>query len=433
MRVFFVFIILILNSFSYSFAQSLLKKRINLDVYEEKFSNILDIITEESDIFFSYNSELFPADQKFTLKVKDTPVEEVLNRLLVGTGINYAIFKDQIIFNLPAESTFKYSVKGVILDSLTNEPIANAHVYLDGTEIGAYTNMEGIFQFSNVTKGTYELVISHINYGVKNYYLYVNKGLDEFTLSIPPKVVVLDEFKVLSAKNKFWNVYYSIFVEEFIGSSVNSEKCIIKNPEAVRILFDSTDSYKEFEVFTTEPLIIHNEALGYKLNYDLIFFKSKAGVIRYVGKTNFDALSPEETKGHRRWKKKRYHAYTGSLRHFIQAEMTDELKQNKFRTQIVDEVPELVELKYYPANLKSKEMIRLKNICESLPVGKYIQVLHGSDKISYIGKLDTTINREYMRFDEYFDLSDGIMVYGYWSKQRLADALPLSFYLSLEE
>jgi hypothetical protein len=99
----------------------------------------------------------------------------------------------------------------------------------------------------------------------------------------------------------------------------------------------------------------------------------------------------------------------------------------------VDEVPELVELKYYPANLKSKEMIRLKNICESLPVGKYIQVLHGSDKISYIGKLDTTINREYMRFDEYFDLSDGIMVYGYWSKQRLADALPLSFYLSLEE
>ncbi len=428
----FVFAILILKM-SVIQAQSPLKKRIDLDVFEERFSVILDIITEESDIFFSYNSELFPAGQRFTLSVTNATVEEVLDLLLVGTGINYAIFKDQVIFNLPSQSEKRYTVKGTITDSLSNGFIQNAHVYLDGTEFGAYTDLKGSFEIPGVPRGTYELVISHVSYGIKNYYLYVNDGLDAFQLKIPPKILLLDEFKVLSSRSKFWNVYYSIFVDEFIGTSENASKCIIQNPEAVKILFDSTDSYKEFEVFTTEPLVIRNEALGYKLNYDLIFFKSKAGVIRYVGKTNFESLEADRNRDQRKWNKKRNHAYEGSLRHFIQAEIEGQLKQNKFRVKVVDMVPESEELKYYPANLKSKEMIRLKNICESLPEGKYMQILHGTDQLSYIGKLDTTFQQNNINFEEFFDVSDGIMVYGYWSKQRLADALPLSFYLSLEE
>ena len=380
-----------------------------------------------------YNSELFSSTQRFTLNVADRPVSEILDLLLTGTGIDYAIFKNQVIFQLPEVKQKKHSINGVLYDSLSNSFIQGAHIYLDGTEFGEYSTHEGAFDFEDVPKGTYELVISHISYGVKNYYLYVNDNVEDLKIRIAPAINILQELEVLSSKSKNWDLYYNIFVEEILGTTYNSEKCEILNKEVIKIAFDSTDAFKEFEIYSTEPLHIKNEALGYELLYDLIFFNSEHGIIKYVGKTNFEPLESADKKQMKKWGKRRTQAYKGSLRHFIHADLDGELRTNKFRTDVVNEIPESIEFKFFPANLNSKEILRLKKISDDLPEDKYLMVQYAGSEISYIGKTSTFLKSGYEEYAELLDLTEGIMVYGVWSKKRLSDALPLSFYLSIEE
>jgi len=56
---------------------------------------------------------------------------------------------------------------------------------------------------------------------------------------LDPKVNQLKELKVVSLKYKEWEKYYSIFKQEFLGSTRNASKCEILNPEVLDFTFNS--------------------------------------------------------------------------------------------------------------------------------------------------------------------------------------------------
>ncbi len=56
-------------------------------------------------------------------------------------------------------------VSGVITDSKTGEPVANANVVLIGTDYGAATSLDGDFYILNVRPGKYDITVTHVNYG----------------------------------------------------------------------------------------------------------------------------------------------------------------------------------------------------------------------------------------------------------------------------
>jgi hypothetical protein len=56
------------------------------------------------------------------------------------------------------------TISGNVKDGKTNEAIIGANVYIQGTQVGSATDIEGNFSIANVKPGTYSLVVSFITY-----------------------------------------------------------------------------------------------------------------------------------------------------------------------------------------------------------------------------------------------------------------------------
>jgi outer membrane cobalamin receptor len=56
------------------------------------------------------------------------------------------------------------SIGGLVIDAVTKEPVIGASVLIQGTQVGAMTDLEGKFVIANVKPGTYSLSISFITY-----------------------------------------------------------------------------------------------------------------------------------------------------------------------------------------------------------------------------------------------------------------------------
>jgi outer membrane receptor protein involved in Fe transport len=72
-----------------------------------------------------------------------------------------------IIIPLSIASTYAQesgSIFGKVVDSATGEELIGANIFLEGTTIGAATDIEGNFKISNVPAGTYSLIASMIGY-----------------------------------------------------------------------------------------------------------------------------------------------------------------------------------------------------------------------------------------------------------------------------
>jgi TonB-dependent receptor len=71
------------------------------------------------------------------------------------------------VFFLLITSAFSAStgiIEGIISDTETNEPLAGANVFLEGTSKGAATDIEGKYRVSNVPAGECVLVVTYIGY-----------------------------------------------------------------------------------------------------------------------------------------------------------------------------------------------------------------------------------------------------------------------------
>ena len=101
------------------------QKRKN-DLVNGSFDNvplevIFDSLSAQTNYLFSYNSDLLPKGSLYTITADNTPIDQFLSRLLVGTGLKYSFFKDQIILNYePPEQIVKRKKKHVcdLRDSL---------------------------------------------------------------------------------------------------------------------------------------------------------------------------------------------------------------------------------------------------------------------------------------------------------------------------
>lgn len=60
-------------------------------------------------------------------------------------------------------------IQGHILDSQSSEPLPGANVYIEGTNYGAATDLNGRFVISSIPPGNYKLVVRYIGYGEKTF------------------------------------------------------------------------------------------------------------------------------------------------------------------------------------------------------------------------------------------------------------------------
>src|SRR6476659_8907430 len=84
----FNFIILFIFISSASYAQAILQKNISLDVSRQRLDNVLEILSNKGNFYFSYNSSIINRDSLITMSTKNKTVKAILIMLL-GSRYEY--------------------------------------------------------------------------------------------------------------------------------------------------------------------------------------------------------------------------------------------------------------------------------------------------------------------------------------------------------
>jgi hypothetical protein len=208
-------------------------------------------------------------------------------------------------------------IRGRVTDAEKNLPLARASVFLNNTSIGTSTDENGRFALQ-VPAGKFELIISSIGY--ESHYQVINPSDNEmeYLVKLNLKEESMEEVIILPYDPDGWRNWGNFFIDHFIGTRSESSDCKIKNSGALKFRLNKITD--ELIVTSSEPLVIENKALGYKVIYDLVkfSFSFKTRYLVFSGYPFFEEMEGNLSKK-QKWKKKRLEVYQGSLMHFMRS------------------------------------------------------------------------------------------------------------------
>lgn len=139
--------------------------RVNIRMNNAKLDHILNAIEKQTDYLFIYNNEV-NTNRTASVKVKNKPVSEVLDKLLHGTGIRYKLEGTHIILsrqtdNASTNQQQSRKITGTVTDS-QGEAIIGANIHVKGSTTGSITDVNGNFSIEAGPNAVIE--ISYIGY-----------------------------------------------------------------------------------------------------------------------------------------------------------------------------------------------------------------------------------------------------------------------------
>ena len=205
-------LLVLLLSFRISFGQkeniSALDKLINLEVKNETISSILDHISLQANVFFSYDATLIEAEKRTDILITDKTIRETLDSLF-NCRFKYKLLGDQIIIGLAdADSTNKKQIiieppkpkvitfRGKVVDRDEKDVLPYSSVFIQGKNIGTVSNNDGDFVLKITESMKLDTIIVSC-LGYRQHIQPVSEILDKsYTISLQPTSVQLKEIKV---------------------------------------------------------------------------------------------------------------------------------------------------------------------------------------------------------------------------------------------
>ncbi|HUR31184.1 MAG TPA: TonB-dependent receptor [Saprospiraceae bacterium] len=99
----------------------------------------------QSGINIIYSDNVIEKLPLITLEMKSVNVEEVLKEVLKGTNVDYKYLGDQIVLYQSSSPILKFSISGIVTDSVSGEPLISAYVYDEQSNKSTFTNEYGYF------------------------------------------------------------------------------------------------------------------------------------------------------------------------------------------------------------------------------------------------------------------------------------------------
>ncbi|GAB3320419.1 hypothetical protein GCM10027299_13670 [Larkinella ripae] len=207
------------------------------------------------------------------------------------------------------------TISGQVTEWHTKQPMPFANVYLNNSTHGTTTDAKGRYKLTNVPLGTIELVASFLGYQPARQSVRLENGQARVVnLELKGTGVTLADVTIKAKRDKSWERQFRTFERELLGTTPFRNQCEVINPNALRF----TEENHVLKATATEPVIIENRALGYRIQYDMQYFEIRQnGVMYFAGATRFEELKPTDTRQAERWRSNRQRAYAGSTRHLI--------------------------------------------------------------------------------------------------------------------
>lgn len=422
--------------------------RFSLQFEDESLPRILELVSASTGYLFSYNSEIAESVGLFTMAKNDVSLDEFMNALLLGTGLEHQVFGNQIIIKTKTliesiRSPSNFSISGRVVDLATDEPIHGVNVFLSETNLGGVTDLDGYYIIDRVPLGTYEVIFSHISYELKTEIIkQTRSGIRTVNTQMTEQTTLLDTLQIVSRRfigPEERGEYVDIFEQEFLGRSINASKCELQNPEVLEFIYDPIND--KLEVFAMEPIQIVNRHLGYEIFYVFDHFIKVGNVVDFYGKAKFQSLKPESKRDIRIWTRNRKRVYYGSFLHFRRSLVSNTLREDGFRVYQI-ETEDLGEVNNTKREKVSADFILFRDGDDlELRFTGFLEVIYrkrpdaayreqffeasgsGTSQLSLLKLIqDHVVIRNNGRM-EY----PGVGTYGYWYWERLGDLLPENY------
>jgi len=316
-------------------------------------------------------------------------------------------------------------ITGYVSDEKTNRKISQAVIYFDGTFHRTITDIHGRFTFDI---SDYPLMPVTVSMG--GYYSVIfepEPSVEPIEILLKPKVLEKVESSGNAEEVEERKGYLKKFKNIILGKTHNALSCDIINENDIFFKVD----YDTLKAYSSNPLLIHNEALGYKasLYLDKFELNTKDESYNYSGNILFiEDLATTEAPN-KKYIKKRGEAYPKSRTYFFRLLWANKLDSEGFVVK-----NSLNEDLFYDDIVidKGGERKYLKH--SGKDISTYIVFVENEAVYDAWGRLDvsciteiTLKNDVYFDKNGYFNPSD-ILWGGKLSKQRIADLLPLEYY-----
>ena len=342
--------------------------------------------------------------------------------------------------------------KGLLLDKLTNQPIAGASVFINASGIGTITASDGTFDLSKFIEAQFGhpvLTIAAMGYKTTTYNLTNSK--DALVIYLIPLVRELQTVTVKAAEKNGWEKYGKDFIESFLSYSDFSKLCTIENHEVLKFYYDRKNNV--LDVVARKPLIIQNKALGYKITYWLESFEHNFNtrILSYSGLTYYeDLIRPNKRKAQAaKWLSNRATAYQGSVMHFVRSVHEGTLASSGFIVRRLDKVEGNRKGRYNnvvdPKILVESDFSDTIENQKIIQFSKYLYVLYDKEleELPYLIKLEPfkkpipapqtsivqLVGTDAVKIFANGHLEPAISFFleGYWSYEKLDKLLPLDY------
>ncbi|WP_240163528.1 carboxypeptidase regulatory-like domain-containing protein [Spirosoma taeanense] len=219
------------------------------------------------------------------------------------------------------------TLTGQVLDAATGKPLPFANVYLNNTTYGAVTDANGQFTLAKVPLGTVEVVASFLGYQAARQILRIDSPQPRsISFRLKPDNRALAGVTVKAkSKDRVWQRQLRRFRQQLFGEPFGGQ-CLITNSHALSF----TEEDGHLLASAAEPLVIENQALGYRLYYDLLYFKGSLQGVYYAGSTRFEELPATDERQASRFVRNRMRAYRGSIRHLMASLIAGTYEQEGF-------------------------------------------------------------------------------------------------------
>ncbi len=327
-------------------------------------------------------------------------------------------FKNQLIivvaiFLLVPDEFSAQIITGTVHDSHTSEVVPFANIYFNNSFNGTVSDLNGNFSLNVDPNPGQDIIVSCIGY--KSELIEDYTAGEYYKVYLTPVQYMLEPLEIV-APGVSHKKMVKAFKKEFLGRTKNAKKCTIENIEDLYLEYDSIT--RTLIVSCSQPLIISNNALGYRIKYFLEEFKEDRDNMHYLGYSIFEEDTTLSKREMKKIKKRREKAYLGSRMHFLRALWNDELQASEFtlkdidtgtHTNLLDNVKIKNEDERY---LLSKHPLRI-TYSKSRVISSIS--FHGTDRIQFTA-------------NGYFN-PKGINWHGHMRKQRMGDQLPYEYLL----
>lgn len=237
------------------------------------------------------------------------------------------VFLTSTVVPAIAQNVPRATLSGTVTSAATGTPIPDAHVFIAVSMNGTTTNAEGQYYLENVPLGAHRLYVSVLGYEPQGQDILLREPRNHtYDFTLEEAVIEFDEVVVTAEEDRRWQERLEKFTRLFIGETAYAEDVEITNAPVL----DFSQSITEFKAWASEPLVIENQALGYRITYFLKDFEATTTRTRYDGEPLYEELEPSSPQEADLWARNRREAFFGSFRHFMLAALSGRIEEQGF-------------------------------------------------------------------------------------------------------